>query len=176
MWELVRELAGHLGEPAAVARCMALMRGAPREAHLDVLPYLTRHSFADGEPARDPAAWKNHWLRTWGARGLLYVWDDSAATAVIDGLHDEEWRPAEMCLKVATKRELGGAGDGAAALSSHELARVRAQAMRTLAVVGDTEHVEAVAARLDDADEAVRRVAARAADRLEIRLDLELPR
>ena len=91
------------------------------------------------------------------------------------GLGDEHWRPAEMCLKVATRHEVGGAGDGAVALRTHELPRVRAQAMRALAVTGDTEHVDAVRARLDDEHEDVRRQAARALEQMSRRLDLVGP-
>ena len=111
-------------------------------------------------------------MRTWGARGLLHVWDDSATDAVVRGLADEHWRPAEMCLKVAARHEVAGTGDGAAALADHELPRVRAQAMRALAVTGDTEHVDRRRDRLDDEDAEVRKQAARALDALERRLDL----
>ncbi len=176
VWELVLELASHVGERAVVDLCLDLLSGAAREDHLAELPYLTGHPWQPGDAVLDASSWKDCWVRTWGARGLLYVWDDSAAPAVVAGLDDGDWRPAEMCLKVSTKREVGGAGDGAARLSTHELPRVRAQAMRTLAVVGDTEHLDAVVARLDDGDEAVRRAALRAVDRLEIRLDVEVPR
>lgn len=169
--ELVLELASHLGGPAAVSACVELLEGADPDDHLAVLPYLSGHT------EHLPGRWPGHWPRTWGARGLLYVWDDSAASAVVAGLVEvDAWRPPEMCLKVATRREVGGAGDGAAALSTHERARVRMQAMRTLAVVGDTEHLDAVVARLGDGDAAVRRAAARTLDRLEIRLDVEVRR
>jgi HEAT repeat protein len=111
-------------------------------------------------------------VRTWGARGLLHVWDDSATDAVVRGLADEHWRPAEMCLKVTARHDVAGTGDAAAALAGHELPRVRAQAMRALAVVGDHEHVAAVRDRLDDPDVEVRKQAARALEGMERRLDL----
>jgi hypothetical protein len=169
---LVPELSEHLGEPGVVALCVDLLSGADREAHTAVLPYLTGLSFAEGAPTRDPARWPDLWVRTWGARGLLYAWDDLASPAVAGGLADPHWRPAEMCLKVATRREVAGAGDGAASLADHPLPRVRAQALRTLAVCGDTEHLDAVRDRLADEHEDVRRQAARALDRLARRLDL----
>ena len=50
---------------------------------------------------------------------------------------------------------------------------MRAQALRTLAVTGDTEHVAAVRDRLDDDHEDVRRQAARALERMAQRLDLD---
>jgi len=104
--------------------------------------------------------------------GLLHVWDDNATDAIVAGLTDEHWRPAEMCLKVAARHEVAGTGDGAVSLADHDLPRVRAQAMRALAVTGDTEHVDAVRAHLDDEDAVVRRQAVRALAALERRLDL----
>lgn len=172
MQELIVELADRLGTDEFTARCVALLEGAPREQHVDVLPWLTGHDWSDGEPVRDPTVWKDHWLRTWGARGLLHVWDDRATRAVVAGLGDAEWRPAEMCLKVAAAHDVAGAGDGAAALAGHPLPRVRSAAARALAVVGDTEHVAAVTGLLDDPDDAVRRAAARALERMRPRLDL----
>ncbi len=169
---LARELAEHLGEPTVVEICVDLLRGADRSDHVDALRFLAGRSFDPGDQALDPAVWKDYWVRTWGARGLLYVWDESASGPVIDGLGDAEWRPAEMCLKVATRHEVGGAGDGAETLSRHELPRVRAQALRALGAIGDTEHVEAVRERLDDESPDVRRQAALAHDRLIERLDL----
>lgn len=169
---LAVELAGHLGVPAYVALCVDLLRGAPRERHLPELVYLTGLDFEPGSARLDPARWDDYWVRTWGARGLLHVWDDAATDAVVAGLGDEHWRPAEMCLKVATRHAVAGAGDGAVALAGHDLPRVRAQAMRTLGACGDTEHVAAVRAALDDPHEDVRRQAGRALERLASRLDL----
>ena len=77
-----------------------------------------------------------------------------------------------MCLKVAAKHDVAGAGPGAAALARHELPRVRANAVRTLGVVGDTEHAEVVLATLDDPEVWVRKHAARAYERMAKRLDL----
>jgi HEAT repeat protein len=77
-----------------------------------------------------------------------------------------------MCLKVAARHDVAGTGPSAARLATHELPRVRAAALRALAVVGDTEHADVVAARLDDPDEQVRAAAARAYEQLARRLDL----
>lgn len=170
--ELIAELAARLGVPAFVGVCVDLLEGAPREEHVDELRLLTGHDWQPGDGVLDPGVWPDHWVRTWGARGLLHVWDDAATDAVVTGLGDEHWRPAEMCLKVAARHEVAGAGGGAAALATHELARVRVQAMRALAACGDTEHVDVVRHGLDDPDEAVRRQAARALELLVTRLDL----
>ena len=170
MADLIRELAARLGVPRFVALCTDLMGGADREEYVAELGALTGHQ--PPERVLDRESWADYWPRTWGARGLLHVWDDSATPAVVAGLADEHWRPAEMCLKVTAKHEVAGAGDGAAALADHELPRVRAQAMRALAVVGDTEHAAAVRRHLDDPDQAVRAQAARAWQALSTRLDL----
>lgn len=172
---LARELAEHLGIAGFVAVCTDLLGGADRADHLSVLPYLTGLSFDVGAATRDPHRWPDLWVRTWGARGLLHVWDDTASDAVVAGLGDDDWRPAEMCLKVTARHEVGGAGDGASRLATHELPRVRAQAMRALGAVGDTEHVATVRERLDDEHPDVRLAAARALERLAARLDLEPP-
>jgi len=173
--DLVVELAHHQGERDVVDLCVELLGGADAHDHLSELAYLTGIDFGPG--GHDIDTWADYWPRSWGARGLLYVWHDSASTAVVAGLGDEHWRPAEMCLKVAVRHEVAGAGDGAAALSTHELPRVQVQAMRALAVTGDTEHVAAVRARLaddhEDEDEDVRRQAARALERMARRLDLD---
>ena len=163
MAELIAALAARLGVPRFVAVCTDLMAGAPREQYVEELRSLAGHG---------GVGYPDHWLRTWGARGLLHVWDDSATAAVVRGLADEDWRPAEMCLKVAARHEVAGTGDGAAALSDHGLPRVRGQALRVLAVTGDSEHLDAVRDRVDDEDAEVRRQAARALDALARRLDL----
>jgi hypothetical protein len=173
--ELVRELAHRLGSRTTVDLCVDLLEGADRTTYPDAMPYLTGVVFEVGSPQFDPAQWKDYWVRTWGARGLLYVWDDVAASAVVAGLGDEHWRPGEMCLKVATRREIGEAGPGAARLAVEgELPRVRVQALRTLGAVGDTEHVETVRDLLDDTEPAVRRQAARSLAQLARRLDLDV--
>lgn len=170
---LVAELATHLGIPDTVGLCLELLAGADRGDRLPELTYLTGLPLEPGSAALDPARWKDYWVRTWGARGLLYVWTDDAGPGVVTGLADEHWRPAEMCLKVATKRELGEAGPAAVGFLDHALPRMRAQALRTLGSAGDTEHVEAVRELLGDEHADVRRAAARALERMSARLDLE---
>jgi hypothetical protein len=170
--ELIAGLAVRLGVPRFVAVCTDLMAGADREEYVDELRSLTGHDWHPGDGVFDRETWQDYWVRTWGARGLLHVWDDSATDAVVRGLADEHWRPAEMCLKIAARHEVAGSGDGAAALADHELPRVRAQAMRALAVTGDSEHLAVVRDRLDDEDAEVRKQAARGLDALERRLDL----
>jgi hypothetical protein len=177
--ELIAGLAARLGVPRFVAVCTDLLGGADRETYVEELRSLTGHDWQPGDAVFDRDTWQDYWVRTWGARGLLHVWDDSATAAVVAGLADEHWRPAEMCLKVTARHDVAGAGDAASMLLGHELPRVRAQALRALAVTGDTEHVEKVRNLLEDGDEQVRRQAERALKRLGTRLggepDLWLP-
>lgn len=164
---LVADYAARVGELAAVDACVDLLEGADPVGYADVLPHLA------GRPGASyfVGGWRDYWPRIWGARGLLYVWDDAATDAVLAGLGDAAWRVAEMCLKVSALRELP-AGDDAVRLSGHELPRVRAAALRALGAAGDVEHVDAVRNARDDETEQVRRAAARALDRMEARLDL----
>ncbi|MEJ7629243.1 MAG: HEAT repeat domain-containing protein [Nocardioidaceae bacterium] len=165
---LVTELGERVGAETAAGWCADLLSGADPHDYVAMLDYLGSNC---GRAAFDPS-WYDYWVRTWGARGLLYVWADSAASTVVQGLGDEHWRPAEMCLKVSSLRELAEAGVPAVSLTEHELPRVRANAVRTLGLVGDTEHVETVESALDDEDPLVRRAADLAMRRLNARLDL----
>lgn len=171
---LVADLARRLGRARCSEVCCDLLAGADREDHLAVLPWLTGHAWADGDAVRDPGRWKDHWVRHWGARGLLHlgVAEPGASAAVVAGLGDPHWRPAETCLRVVAAHDVAAAGDGAAALTGHDLPRVRVQAARALAVVGDTEHAGALHALRDDPEGPVRAAAARAWDALALRLDL----
>ena len=168
---LVTELGVRVGETTAASWCADLLAGADVHAYAHMLAYLGRNCAT----AAFDSGWHEYWHRTWGGRGLLYVWSGAVSGVVVAGLADEHWRPAEMCLKVATKREIGEAGPGAVPLATHELPRVRTNAIRCLGVVGDTEHVAVVDAAVDDADSAVRRAAARALTLMARRLDLDLP-
>lgn len=172
MAERIRELDALVGRPRFVEVCCDLLAGADRTSYVPELRYLTGHSWDPGDPVLDDTVWKEYWVRTWGARGLLHCWSDRATDAVVTGLGDEHYRPAEMCLKVSAKHDVAGSGPGAAALTTHELPRVRANAVRTLGVVGDMEHAVAVVAVLDDPEEWVREHAARAYERMARRLDL----
>ena len=168
----IHELDALVGRDRFVEVCVDLLDGADRTSYVPELRYLTGHSWETDDPVLDPEVWKDYWVRTWGGRGLLYCWHDSATRSVMTGLADEHYRPAEMCLKVSTKHDVAGTGPGAALLTRHELPRVRANAVRALGVVGDTEHADDVLAVLRDPEEWVREHAARAYTRMARRLDL----
>lgn len=169
---LIASLASRIGVPAFVAVCTDLMSGADRNDYIEELRSLTGHAWSPGDSVFDPQSWPDYWVRTWGARGLLHVWDDSATGAVLGGLTDEHWRPAEMCLKVTARHEVADSGDLVVAWIEHELPRVRLQALRALAVVGDSGHFEVVRSATVDLRPDVRRQALQTLERLEIRLDL----
>ena len=169
--ELIDELVERIGTTAYVSACVDLLEGAPRERYVEELRCLTGHAWQPGDAVLSSSSWGDFWVRSWGARGLLHVWDERATPAVVAGLADEHYRPAEMCLKVVARHDVAGAGDGAARLARHDLPRVRAHAMRALAVVGDSEHLAVVEAALDDDHVDVRRRAARTLELLARRLD-----
>ena len=170
--ELLGVLADQVGESSAALLCADVLDADDPAAQAATVRFLGGRA---GESVlAGTGGWKAYWARTWGARGLLYVWDDRVAPVVLSRLSDEAWRVAEMCMKVATLRELPGA-DAAVRLSTHELPLVRAVAMRLLGAAGDTEHVAAAMDGLGDPDPLVRRAASRAVRRLETRLDVTLP-
>lgn len=175
--EAVEALVATAGEPRVVEVAASLVDGAPPEEAPDIAVRLSGHGATTPDELR-AMGFRGYWWPTWGARTLLYAWAPSAAPSVVRGVGHEHWRPAEMCLKVAGRRELAAAADGAVELAGHDLSRVRAVALRTLGLVGDTEHVRAVRSGLDDPDPQVRRAAGLALERMVTRLDLpveELP-
>jgi hypothetical protein len=73
-----------------------------------------------------------YFVRTWALRAMLYAWDESASTTVIDALDDEHWRPREMALKVVAKRLVDGDVDAVARLREDPNPRVQGAASRAL--------------------------------------------
>ncbi|MEZ0325614.1 MAG: HEAT repeat domain-containing protein, partial [Fimbriimonas sp.] len=165
-------LSQQIGVERFIDVCTSLMAGAEREHYVDELRYLTGHAWKPEDNVFDRKAWPDYWVRSWGARGLLHVWDDHATDFVVAGLADEHWRPAEMCLKVVARHEVAGSDEAAASLLSHELPRVRIQALRALAVVGDSQQLALVRLHLDDAYPMVRRQAAMTLRAMSVRLDI----
>ncbi|MGN6575261.1 MAG: hypothetical protein ACTHKG_06215, partial [Nocardioides sp.] len=121
--DLLARLAAHTGEARAAELCAELLEADSPGDHEETLLFLG--GAAGRAVLAGTGGWKPYWARVWGARGLLYVWDDRAAPAVLAGLADPAWRVAEMCLKVSARRDLP-CGDEAVRLARHELPRVRA--------------------------------------------------
>ncbi|MFC7404498.1 HEAT repeat domain-containing protein [Georgenia alba] len=114
-----------LGEREVVAWCRRLLSGQERDDDPDL-------AWLGGTED-----WALYWRRVWGARGLLYVWDDDAATvdAVANGLDDEHWRVREMACKVVRARRLSVLAGEVSALRDDGNDRVRAAADRALATL-----------------------------------------
>lgn len=165
------------GAAAVVAGCTALLRLAPGAvptgADLELAMVLGR-TMDPQWLAGGKAPGHAYWARVWGARALLYVWDDAAAPAVLVALADEHWRVREMGAKVIARREVADAADRVLPLCADETPRVRAAAARALAVVGEAEHADAVRALADDGEPLVARAAGPALRSMGRRLDRNL--
>jgi hypothetical protein len=120
------------GRDQVVDGCVALLRG--RDVDDNML-------FALGGPAAEvviydgPQQRNQYWRRVWGARGLLHVWDDRAASAIVEAVTDEHWRVREMGAKVIARHKVGAAFEAVAALRDDPVPRVRAAAGRAVMVL-----------------------------------------
>jgi hypothetical protein len=120
------------GTAAVAAGCAALLSGEDADDALIIA--------LAGPPARyvldtGPAPVHRYWLRVWGARGLLYAWDDAVRPAVLAALADEHWRVREMAAKVVARHLLGEALSAVAGLTSDPVPRVRQAAQRAIATL-----------------------------------------
>jgi HEAT repeat protein len=141
-----------LGELTVADRAAALLRGG-NEGEDFLLWVGGRHAqgILDGAPAL-------YWPEVWGARTLLYAWDDEATDAVAAGLSNQAWRVREMCSRVVAARSLPYA-DQVVALLSDETARVRATAARSLLGIADYDQATKLIPLLKDPEIDVRRAA-----------------
>ena len=76
---------------------------------------------------------QGHWPRVWAARGLLYVWEDRAAPAIVRATADEAWRVREMAAKVIARHQVDDALEAVTGLRTDQVARVRSAADRAIA-------------------------------------------
>lgn len=118
------------GKAAVVAGCRELLAG--READPRLILAL------GGRPARwaagfDEPAGPAYWLRVWGARGLLWVWDDEATPSILAALNDDAWRVREMATRVVIRHGVHDALPLVNRLRTDPNARVRKQAERAVA-------------------------------------------
>jgi len=115
------------GLEPVVRGCIALLNGKSVDDELILaLGGPPAEWVRSGEPSGP-----DYWLRVWGARGLLYAWDDSARPAVLRALKDESWRVRDMALKVVARHGLHQASRQVELLRDDPSARVRASAART---------------------------------------------
>jgi hypothetical protein len=147
--------AAEYGEDAVVLRCLSLLAG--NNEGEDFLLYVGgdhARGILDGAPVL-------YWPELWGTRALLYVWNDSAATAVAAALENQAWRVREMAARVAAARQLDVA-PALTTLLTDDVPRVRAAAARALGAVG--ADVEAITPLLRDPELDVRRAAQQGID------------
>jgi hypothetical protein len=120
------------GRDQVIDGCVALLRG--RDVDDGLIMALAGPAglvvINDG-----PAQRNQYWGRVWGARGLLYAFDERAADAIIDALRDEHWRVREMAAKVIARHKLGVAVPAIAELRDDPVPRVRAASERALVVL-----------------------------------------
>jgi hypothetical protein len=138
------------GERDVADRAAALLNGS-NEGEEFLLWVGGRHAqgLLDGAPAL-------YWPEVWGARTLLYAWDEPAASIVRASLANRAWRVREMCCRVVAARELPF-GAELVLLLTDEVARVRANAARALGVVGTYEQAVEVKKLLKDPELDVRK-------------------
>jgi hypothetical protein len=155
------------GEREVADRSAALLTGT-NEGEEFLLWVGGRHAqgILDGAPAL-------YWPEVWGARTLLYAWDDAAAAVIQTGLSNQAWRVREMCCRVVAARELPYGAD-LLPLLTDEVARVRANAARALGVVGDYDQAVEVRKLVKDPELDVRKQAGAALTVLRSRLGREI--
>ena len=151
-----------LGEAEVVERAIALLAGFNAgEDFLLVAGGEHAKGVLDGAPPL-------YWPEVWGARVLLYAWNDTAADAVTAGLQNRAWRVREMCARVVGSRSLPAASV-LRELLTDEVARVRAAGARALGEVGASSDSELLKNLFRDAEIDVRRAAQQAIARIEAR-------
>lgn len=120
------------GRQAVIAGCCDLIKGDDADGAL-ILALGGPH--ARRVLDSDPRAGQRYWLRVWGIRGLLWVWDDSALGAVVIALHDPAWRVRELAAKVVARHHLGDTFPVVVDLRDDPVRRVRAAAARAVAIL-----------------------------------------
>ena len=151
-----------LGEDAVVERAIALLAGFNvGEEFLLVAGGTHAQGLLDGAPPL-------YWPEVWGARVLLYAWNDTATDAVLAGLQNRAWRVREMCTRVAAARHLPAA-EYLRELLTDDTARVRAAAARALGELGTADDLDLLSTLFKDPEIDVRRAAQQARSAIEKR-------
>jgi hypothetical protein len=159
----LRTLAREEGGLSVVRRAIVLLEGGYEgESFLRVVGGSHAEGILSGAPAL-------YWPELWGARALLYIWDDSAEKPVVKALGNQSWRVREMAAKVCAAREIGEISE-IAVLTTHEHPRVRSAGARALAVRGNVSSVDTLELLLRDYDKEVRRTAQQSIKALRERL------
>jgi hypothetical protein len=131
--ESVEQECERRGLASVVKGCSDLLTGKPVDDELILaLGGPPAEWVRTGEPSGP-----DYWLRVWGARGLLYAWDESARPAVLQALSDEAWRVRDMALKVVARHGVAQASSQVERLRDDPSARVRASAARAHNAIRD---------------------------------------
>ncbi|SNS85083.1 hypothetical protein SAMN05421812_10248 [Asanoa hainanensis] len=121
------------GRGAVVDGCIALLAGADdRDASLIAVLGGPAASWALDPEEGGPHSSRWYWVRVWAARGLLWAWDDRAASTVVRALADPQWRVREMAAKVVARHVVGEALTAVTVLRTDPIPRVRAAAHRAV--------------------------------------------
>lgn len=116
-----------VGERPVARRCVALLSGtAVDDDFLYVLAGPAARQVIDGREG----GLSGYWPKVWAARGLLYVWDDSAYDAIVRAASDDSWRVREMTARVIAANHLHDATRTLDVLRNDPVLRVRAAAAR----------------------------------------------
>jgi len=147
------------GESVVVSRSLSLLAGNNEGADFLL--------FVGGEHARGilDGAPVLYWPELWGLRALLYVWSESAASAVLRALSNPAWRVREMAARVVAARDLPAASE-LGQLLGDEVPRVRVAAARALGSVGSVDDLDHIRVLLKDTEVEVRRGAQQGIDTL----------
>lgn len=119
------------GRIAVVAGCVRLLAGGDADDALVLAlagPGARRVLAGDRDDQR-------YWLRVWGARGLLWAWQDDALPTLRTALADDAWRVRELAAKVVARHLLGDLLPEVAALRDDPVPRVRAAAARAVVLL-----------------------------------------
>jgi hypothetical protein len=118
------------GKAAVVVGCVKLLGGADGDYRFLTVLAGPGADYMENQVPGDET--NRYWLRVWGARGLLWAWDDIATAAIRTALADEHWRVREMAAKVVAKHELGDLLEDVATLRDDPTLRVRVAAERAV--------------------------------------------
>lgn len=80
---------------------------------------------------------EGYWPRVWAARGLLHVWDELAAPAIVQATLDMSWRVREMAAKVIGRHAVGDGLHALVTLQTDPVPRVRAAAARGIEALAE---------------------------------------
>jgi HEAT repeats len=120
------------GRGLVVDGCVALLRRQDVDDNLIMaLGGLGARIVLDDGPKQR----NQYWRRVWGARGLLYAFDEPATEAIIEALGDEHWRVREMAAKVIARHKIGAALSAVADVRDDAVPRVRSAAARAVVVL-----------------------------------------